>query len=107
MFGTALSFASPAILGALILLPAIWWLLRLTPPRPQRQDFPPTRLLAELTKKEDTPHKSPWWLTAIRLCLAALAIIALAGPFWQPNPVATSSDKPLLLVVDNGWTTAR
>ncbi|MEP3673001.1 MAG: DUF4159 domain-containing protein [Hyphomicrobiales bacterium] len=107
MFGTALSFASPAILGALILLPVIWWLLRLTPPRPQRQDFPPTRLLAELTKKEDTPHKSPWWLTAIRLCLAALAIIALAGPFWQPNPVATSSDKPLLLVVDNGWTTAR
>lgn len=107
MLGTALSFASPAVLGALILLPVIWWLLRLMPPRPQVQAFPPTRLLAELAKKEDTPHASPWWLTAIRLSLATLAIIALAGPFWQPNQIATSSDKPLLLVIDNGWTTAR
>lgn len=107
MFGTALSFASPALLGALILLPAIWWLLRLTPPRPQLQAFPPTRLLAELKKKEDTPHKSPWWLTALRLALAAFAILALAGPLWQPNPIKTASDKPLLLVVDNGWSSAR
>lgn len=107
MFGTALSFATPLVLGALLLLPAIWWLLRLIPPRPQLQAFPPTRLLAELTKKEDTPHRSPWWLTLLRLALAALAILALAGPFWQPNPIEKTSDKPLLLVVDNGWSTAR
>lgn len=106
MFGTALSFASPAALGALLLLPAIWWLLRLIPPRPRVQAFPPTRLLAELAKKEDTPHQSPWWLTAIRLALSALAILALAGPFWQPNPAATATKNPLLLVVDNGWTTS-
>ena len=41
----ALGFTTPAILGALALLPVIWWLLRVTPPRPQRISFPPTRLL--------------------------------------------------------------
>lgn len=106
MFGTALSFAAPAALGALVLLPVIWWLLRLLPPRPQQQAFPPTRLLAELAKKEDTPHASPWWLTLLRLLLAALAILALAGPYWQPNPVETASNRALVLIVDNGWTSA-
>lgn len=101
-----LAFTAPFVLAALLLLPAIWWLLRLIPPRPKQQAFPPTRLLAELAKKEDTPHKSPWWLTLLRLGLAALAIFALAGPFWQPNVISTGN-RPLLLVIDNGWTTAQ
>lgn len=107
MFGTSLAFAAPAVLGALLLLPAIWWLLRLMPPRPRKQAFPPTRLLAELSKKEDTPHSSPWWLTMLRLVLCAIVILALAGPLWQPNSAHSPNDNPLLLVVDNGWTTAQ
>ncbi len=105
MFGPML-FASPWVLLALVLLPVIWWLLRLIPPRPQLQDFPPTRLLAELTKKEDTPHASPWWLTLLRLALAAIAIFAVAGPLWSPNSTSGNSDNPLVLVVDNGWTSS-
>lgn len=103
MFGPLL-FTSPWVLIALLLLPVIWWLLRLMPPRPQLQDFPPTRLLAELTKKEDTPHTSPWWLTLLRLMLATIAILALAGPLWSPNATIDARNQPLLLVVDNGWT---
>ncbi|MBA4783584.1 MAG: DUF4159 domain-containing protein [Rhizobiales bacterium] len=106
MFGTALAFTSPAILGALLLLPLIWWLLRLMPPRPRLQAFPPTRLLAELAHREETPHASPWWLTAIRLLLAALAILALAGPSIRPNQGAVANKNPLIVVLDNGWTTA-
>ena len=34
MFGIPLAFGAPAILGALLALPLIWWLLKLTPPRP-------------------------------------------------------------------------
>ena len=40
-----LSFGAPYILGALIVLPAVWWLLRVTPPLPRRIVFPPLRLL--------------------------------------------------------------
>ena len=32
-----IAFAVPWILGALIVLPILWWLLRLTPPSPFKQ----------------------------------------------------------------------
>ena len=38
-----LSFGVPAILFGLVALPVIWWLLRLTPPKPQTEVFPPLR----------------------------------------------------------------
>lgn len=107
MFGLPIGFASPLILSALALLPVIWWLLRLTPPRPREVTFPPTRLLLEIEKHEETPQKSPWWLTALRLLLAALLIFALAGPVWRPAERLTLEGGPLLLVIDNGWTSAR
>ncbi|MFT4182363.1 MAG: BatA domain-containing protein, partial [Rhizobium sp.] len=70
MSGLSFAFASPAILGALILLPAIWWLLRLTPPHPKAEVFPPLRILAKILKREETPARSPWWLTLLRMALA-------------------------------------
>jgi hypothetical protein len=76
------------------------------PPRPRRIDFPPTRLLFEIAPKEETPARTPWWLTLLRLSLAALVIIAAAGPLWNP-PVATSSRAaPLLIMIDDGWAAA-
>ena len=98
-----IGFTAPAVLAALALLPVIWWLLRLTPPRPQRVSFPPTRLLAEIAKREETPSKSPWWLTLLRLILATVVILAVAGPLWRPVGPVAAGDGPLLLVVDNGW----
>ena len=81
----------------------LWWLLRLVPPRPRRINFPPTRLLFEIAPKEETPARTPWWLTLLRLTLAALVIIAAAGPLWNP-PLATSNRAaPLLIMLDDGW----
>ena len=48
MFGLPLVFAAPAALAALAGLVALYWLLRVTPPRPRRQIFPPVRLLLGL-----------------------------------------------------------
>lgn len=101
-----LSFAAPAVLAALALLPAIWLLLRATPPRPRRLSFPGTTLLADLTKREQTPARSPWWLTLIRIVLAAALILALARPVWQPDSGAVSGSGPVLVLVDNGWAAA-
>ena len=36
MLGLPLTFAAPLALAALIALPALWFLLRVTPPRPRR-----------------------------------------------------------------------
>ena len=105
--GLPLTFTAPWILAALALLPVIWWLLRLTPPRPREIAFPPTRLLLDIDQHEETPQRSPWWLTLLRLLLAAILIIALAGPIWRSaEPVATGRGV-LWVLIDNGWTSAK
>ncbi|MGB6755297.1 MAG: DUF4159 domain-containing protein [Xanthobacteraceae bacterium] len=101
-----LGFAQPLVLIGLLTLPALWWLLRFIPPRPRRIDFPPTRLLLEITPKEETPARTPWWLTLMRLTLAALVIFAAAGPLWHPPLTATKSNAPVAILLDDGWTAA-
>jgi hypothetical protein len=104
--GLPIGFAEPLVLIGLLTLPVLWWLLRLIPPRPRRIDFPPTRLLLEIAPKEETPARTPWWLTLMRLALAALVIIAAAGPLWHP-PLATSTSRaPIGILIDDGWTAA-
>jgi hypothetical protein len=104
--GLPLAFAQPLVLFALIGLPVLWWLLRLVPPRPRRVAFPPTRLLFDIAPKEETPSRTPWWLTLLRLLLAALIIFAAAGPLWNP-PIATSAARlPMALLIDDGWSAA-
>jgi Domain of unknown function (DUF4159)/Aerotolerance regulator N-terminal len=102
----AIGFLQPWVLAALAALPAIWWLLRLTPPSPQVVVFPPTRLLKDLKTTEETPAHSPWWLTLLRMLLAALLIFALARPVLNPDQQSFAGQGPLLLVVDNGWASA-
>ena len=101
-----LAFASPWMLLALIGLPVIWWLLRVTPPAPRRILFPAIRLLMRLRPTEETPARTPWWLLALRLALAALVIVALAEPLLNPGARLVGSG-PLLVVVDDGWAAAR
>src|ERR1700675_2338206 len=105
--GLPLSFAEPMLLLGLLSLPVLWWLLRVMPPRPRRVEFPPTRLLFDIAPKEETPSRTPWWLTALRLLAAALVILAAAGPIWNPpNGTAAGSRAPLVILLDDGWSAA-
>ena len=90
--GLPLGFAQPLVLIGLLTLPVLWWLLRLIPPRPRRIDFPPTRLLLEIAPKEETPGAHAVVAHLMRLALAALVIIAAAGPLWHP-PLAASTSR--------------
>src|SRR5258706_4678750 len=101
-----LSFAEPALLLGLLSLPALWWLLRVMPPRPRRIEFPPTRLLFDIAPKEETPSRTPWWLTALRLLAAALVILAAAGPIWNPQTGLAGTSAPLVILLDDGWSAA-
>ncbi|MGD0025199.1 MAG: DUF4159 domain-containing protein [Xanthobacteraceae bacterium] len=104
--GLPLGFAEPLVLIGLLTLPVLWWLLRMIPPRPRRIDFPPTRLLLEIAPREETPARTPWWLTLMRLALAALIIIAAAGPLWHPPLAATQTRAPVAILIDDGWAAA-
>jgi len=102
----ALGFANPLFLVALAGLPVIWWLIRVTPPAPNLVVFPAIRLLLGLKVEETTPARTPLWLLILRTVLAALVILALAGPVLAPG-ARLLGQGPLVLVVDDGWASAR
>jgi hypothetical protein len=106
MFGLPLVFAFPAVLIALVGLPVLYYLLRVTPPRPRRVPFPPLRLILDLQPQDETAARTPWWLLALRLALAAAIILAMAGPVLDPLPVGAGGKAPLLVVLDDGWPAA-
>ncbi len=106
MFGLPLAFTIPAVLVALAGLPVLYYLLRITPPRPRRVPFPPLRLILDLRPRDETPAHTPWWLLVLRLAIAAAIILAMAGPIFNPLPAGESRGGPLLLVIDDDWPAA-
>ena len=109
MMGTfsAIAFAFPQALWALLLLPLIWWLLRFTPPRPQTVRFPPFRFLLELANRQEDAKHTPWWLMLIRLTLAGAIIVAVANPFIDRGTQLAQGDAPRLIILDDGWAAAK
>ena len=101
----ALSFALPWALAALVVLPVIWWLLRLTPPMPTTIRFPPVRLLMKLRTREESSAKTPPWLLLLRLALAAVLILAAAQPLLNAG-ARLAGKGPLVVIVDDGWAAA-
>ena len=107
MIGFAgLSFGLPWLLLGLLALPAIWWLLRVTPPAPRRVMFPPFRLLLGLSAPQETPARTPLWLLLLRILAAALIIVAFAEPTIGQRGKALGQG-PLVLFIDNDWAAAQ
>lgn len=104
---TALAFAAPFALIALVVLPALYLLLRLTPPPPKRMPLPTLPLVKDLLGREREPARTPLWLLLLRLAMAAAVILATAGPRWQPDatPIPAGTG-PLVLMIDDGWAAA-
>jgi hypothetical protein len=102
----ALSFVVPAALFAFLVLPVLWWLLRLIPPAPQRIRFPAIRLIMRLVNPEESSAKTPLWLVILRTALIALVILAAAHPVFNAG-AEIDGEGPVVLVVDDGWGSAR
>ncbi|MGQ4273333.1 DUF4159 domain-containing protein [Terrihabitans sp. B22-R8] len=105
MSALPLAFLTPWLLAGLAVLPALYFLLRMVPPRPRTVDFPPLRLLFDIGS-EETAARTPWWLVLLRLGMAALIILALAGPILNPAPAAAPGSGPVVLLIDDGWAAA-
>ncbi len=99
-------FGAPWALAALAALPALWWLMRATPPPPQRTQFPPTRLLQGLRTEDESRERAPWWLFLFRALAATLLILAFARPSLAPTAAETAMGGRTLIVIDDGWTSA-
>ena len=101
-----LVFFSPWLLTALLALPILLIILRVTPPSPRSVRFPAIRLLFNLQSRDETPDSAPWWLLLLRLAFVATVILALAHPVMKEPSVLPGSG-PVVLVIDNGWTSGR
>ena len=105
MGGLALAFTTPWLLGALVVLPILWLILRAIPPAPIRRRFPGVALLLGLEDNDAVTDRTPWWLLLLRMIAVAAVIIGLAGPVLNPaDPM--EGDGPVLVVMDGGWASA-
>lgn len=98
----SLFFATPWLLGAAVLLPALYLLLRLTPPAPRRVRLPSLKLLGERDEPPPPASKPPLWLLLLRLGAVALLLFGFAGPTWKPAGSEVAPAR-LVLIIDNGW----
>ncbi len=101
-----ITFAMPWALAALVGLPALWWLLRMTPPAPRRIRFPPFAFLAGLASSEETTARTPWWLLVLRLALVLALILGCAQPLINAES-GFAGQGPVVLIVDDGWAAAK
>lgn len=101
-----LTFLNPWVLAGLVLLPALWFLLQITPPGPKRILFPAARLFDGLEPEQTTSSKTPWWILLLRLLVAALVILALAKPVLNPAAELPGVGA-IRVVMDNGWESAQ
>ncbi|MFC7703055.1 DUF4159 domain-containing protein [Plastorhodobacter daqingensis] len=99
-------FTAPLLLGALILLPVIWFLLRAIPPAPIRRRFPGVALLLGLRDDDQQADKTPWWLLLLRTVAVAALILGFAGPVLNPQE-PWAGQGPLLVLLDGTWADAR
>lgn len=103
-----LQFLSPFMLGFLLLLPALWWLLKVIPPKPKHVKFAGTFLLQNIKEKDHEKRTMPLWLLLLRMAIITLFIIAFAGPFYnnKDEDVKTSSSISVI-IIDNSWSAAQ
>ena len=99
----SLYFMAPMALSGFLLLPIVYYLLKILPPKPKRIVFPPLHLLQSIALIEPKPFRSPWWILLLRLLIATLIITAMAGPQWRPVSAASVNKNETLVIVDDGW----
>lgn len=101
-----LIFMNPWILSGLAILPGLYLLLRIMPPAPKFIVLPTARFLKGLVPETQTPSHTPWWILLLRLLAAALVLIALAAPVYNPSGQLAGSG-PVRVVIENGWAGAQ
>lgn len=102
----SIAFASPWLLWFLAGLPALWWILRLTPPAPRRISLPTFSLLKDLAHSEETPQNTPWWILLLRLMIAGFLITGFAKPVLNAETYAIGHGS-IFIAMDNDWASAR
>lgn len=101
-----MAFLFPWLLGGLLLIPVLWWLLRVMPPRARAVKFPAFFLLEGLKTDVKTASKTPWWLLLLRSLIVLLFVLAMAEPVMRLSRGLPGEGGSVLVIVDNGYSAA-
>lgn len=101
----SITFANPWLLGAILLLPILWLLMRLIPPPARVVRFPGVRLLLGLSTREQRPESAPRWLRLLRMLALLLIVLGLADPILDAAP-SMPDGRPVVILMDGGWASA-
>ena len=100
-------FLYPWILLLALLMPILWWIMRITPPRAKTIIFPAFFLLKDLKGEASSTAHAPWWMVLLRTSLLLAFIIAFSEPIINPSTdIVLPKKGTVLLVVDNNWASA-
>ncbi len=107
MIFPTITFLYPWVLGALLTLPLLWYLLRVTPPAPKHMFLPSIMFLKNLAPDKVSPAHTPWWILLLRILIISLIIIALAKPVINPSSdLPAGKNTAIRIIIDNGWSGA-
>lgn len=98
-----MTLLSPYLLLFLLVLPALWWLVRAIPPQPRQQRFPSLILLRTLSPVRQDAARTPLWLLLLRIAALALLVLAFSRPLYIPRQ-NTQTPQKLILILDNDWS---
>ncbi|MCB9991353.1 MAG: BatA domain-containing protein [Rhodospirillales bacterium] len=102
----AVTYANPWVLLGGAALPLLLLLMKMNPPPPRSVPYSPIHILKKTKASDHAPEQVPWWLRQLRMTAAAIALVAMAQPLFNPDE-PLPGEGPLLLVVDNGWASAQ
>lgn len=101
-----LTFGMPIALLGLASLPWFWRKMKTTPPKPRREKFPATHFLDRIKKDNVAVQQMPLWHKLMRMSMLTMAITAASLPQFNPDD-PLDGEGPVMLVVDNGWASAK
>jgi hypothetical protein len=80
-----LSFLAPLGLLGLLALPALWWLLRATPPQPATTPLPAAAFAGPAHQCRGNAGQDALVAVGPAPALLTLLILAFAGPIWRAS----------------------
>lgn len=92
---------------ALGLIPLIWWVSRIIPPKPKTIIFPAKRFLSGLKSEKQEAKKAPVWLKIVRAIGLSALILAIANPILSFEKSSQEVlPKNIILVIEDSYSSA-
>ncbi len=94
-------------LAALLLVPIIWWISRIIPPKPKTLSLPSAYFLLGLESGKNSANDAPIWLKILRMFALSALIIGIANPMIILEKVQNNeATNRIIILIEDSYTAA-